>query len=248
MKIMKKKCLAVLLALGCMLALGACGKKAQEGSAAQTQESTAASENATQEESASVPESTASAQTEGQTEEALNGSYDGIVVDAAMNSMAIDTTEGKIISFGLPEDKDIVSTKDGIQLGQAVKVTFEDGVAAAVEDSKIEPKAAGEVLMYAGDIIMTFQGKNLENIEQLLKYPLQVKVDGKETEVKSKEDFLKLDAAEIFSEERAESIEKTNLFELEPDQDGSYVLGGELNVVFGPDTDSDSGFSITAIN
>ena len=77
---------------------------------------------------------------------AVSGTYDGIVVDAAMNSLVIDTAEGMMYAVSLPETEDVVATSDGILLGQAVTVTCEDGVASSITDCAVKPAADREVL------------------------------------------------------------------------------------------------------
>lgn len=60
-------------------------------------------------------------------EMAPTGTYDGIIVDAAMNSMVIDTAEGKMYAVSFPETEDVVDTADGLLLGQAVTISCKIG-------------------------------------------------------------------------------------------------------------------------
>ena len=56
------------------------------------------------------------------------GSFEGIVVDAAMNSLVIDTKDGIMYSFSYPESGVEMDLADGLLLGMSVLVKSEDGM------------------------------------------------------------------------------------------------------------------------
>ena len=157
--------LAALMISG--LVFTACGKKTETVTQPAEEVAETAGAQATQTGSAQEgTEETGSTQETGSTEEsgtfdmaseeipmAVSGTYDGIVVDAAMNSLVIDTAEGMMYAVSLPETEDVVETSDGILLGQAVTVTCEDGVASSITDCAVKPAADREALAFAADIL-----------------------------------------------------------------------------------------------
>lgn len=244
------------------LAFTACGKKTetvtQSTEEAETEPETAGTE---------VPETDSAQESTGETgsteesgafdmasEEipmAVLGTYDGIVVDAAMNSLVIDTAEGRMYAVSLPETKDVVETSDGILLGQAVTVTCEDGVASSITDSAVKPAADRDALAFAADILFACKYRDINSLSSLAGYPLSVQLGDEEQTIENGGDFLKLPVSEVLSDERVKAVLSANLFEVKELSGGEYVLGakdGRPNIIFQKDEGRDSGFAITGIN
>lgn len=267
----KKKAAGVFLLAAIMisgLVFTACGKKAETvaqpteetGTAPETADAEAAQTGAAQE----GTEETGSTQEPGSTEEsgtfdmvseeipmAASGTYDGIVVDAAMNSLVIDTAEGRMYAVSLPETKDVVETSDGLLLGQAVTVTCEDGVASSITDCAVKPAADRDALAFAADILFACKYRDINSLSSLAGYPLYVKLGDEDQTIEDGGDFLKLPVSEVLSDERVKAVLSTNLFEVKELSGGKYVLGakeGRPNIIFQKDEGRDSGFAVTGIN
>lgn len=258
--------LAALMISG--LVFTACGKKTE--TVTQPAEETAevaetAGAEATQTRAAQEgTEETGSTQETGSTEEsgtfdmaseeipmAVSGTYDGIVVDAAMNSLVIDTAEGMMYAVSLPETEDVVETSDGILLGQAVTVTCEDGVASSITDCAVKPAADREALAFAADILFACKYRDINSLSSLAGYPLYVNLGDEDQTIENGGDLLKLPVSEVLSDERVKAVLSTNLFEVKELSGGKYVLGaeeGRPNIIFQKDEGRDSGFAITGIN
>ena len=157
--------------LASVLLFAGCGKNAE-----QTAESIAQTETSGREDSQVQQESNEAenSQEESSTQESVpydmeaeeiemapTGTYDGIIVDAAMNSMVIDTAEGKMYAVSFPETEDVVDTADGLLLGQAVTVSCKDGMASSVTDSSRKPAADREALSFAADVLFACKYRDI---------------------------------------------------------------------------------------
>lgn len=248
--------------LASVLLFAGCGRDA-----AQTSESAARTETSGREDSQVQQEASSqaeSSQEESSTQESIpydreaeeiemapTGTYDGIIVDAAMNSMVIDTAEGKMYAVSFPETEDVVHTADGLLLGQAVTVSCEDGIASDVTDSSRKTAAGREALSFAADVLFACKYRDINALSELAGYPVYVNLGEKDQVVESGGNFLKIPASDILTEERVKAVLGTNLFELKELDGGKYVLGakeGKPNIIFQKDDGRDSGFAITGIN
>lgn len=179
------------------------------------------------------------------------GSFEGIVVDAAMHSLTIVTEEGELYSYAFPEDAEVVETQDGLMLGQAVAVDSENGIASAVRDGVKQPLADRKALAFAADILLAFQYQDMDSLANLAGYPLQVNLGEEEMTAEDGGAFLSLSKGQIFTEERVQAVVNCNLYALEELDGERYVLGAEEggpNVIFQKDSERDSGFTIVEIN
>lgn len=247
--------------LASVLLFAGCGKNAE-----QTAESIAQTETSGREDSQVQQESNEAenSQEESSTQESVpydmeaeeiemapTGTYDGIIVDAAMNSMVIDTAEGKMYAVSFPETEDVVDTADGLLLGQAVTVSCKDGMASSVTDSSRKPAADREALSFAADVLFACKYRDINALSELAGYPVYINLGEKDQVVESGGDFLKIPASDILTEERVKAVLGTNLFDLKELDGGKYVLGaeeGKPNIIFQKDDGRDSGFAITGIN
>lgn len=179
-----------------------------------------------------------------------DGTYEGIVTDAAMNSFSIYTEDGRTIYFGMPEGG--ADLKDGMLLGIPVRVVCEGGSVTAVTDGQKQPLAGREALEFAGSIMTAFRYRDMDTLTALIGYPVFVSTGEKEQEIQDAKEFESLlDPGEIFSKERRRAVLTVNLYALEELDGGKYVLGnknGSPNVTFCTDQGNDRGFSVTGIH
>ena len=179
------------------------------------------------------------------------GSFEGIVVDAAMNSLVIDTKDGIMYSFSYPESGVEMELGDGLLLGMSVLVKSEDGMASSVQDGLTKPAADQGALAFAADILFACRYKSMDSLANLAVFPLYVRLDDGDLIAENAEEFLAFPEYEIFSEERVEAVLSTNLYEVTELEDGRYALGsdeGTPNIIFQKDGGRDSGFAIVEIN
>ena len=112
--------------LASVLLFAGCGKNAEQTAESITQTETSGREDSQVQQESNEAESSQeeSSQEESSTQESVpydmeaeeiemapTGTYDGIIVDAAMNSMVIDTAEGKMYAVSFPETEDVVDTR-----------------------------------------------------------------------------------------------------------------------------------------
>lgn len=266
---------SVCLLLAAVLGLTACGNpetQTQESTAAVQEESGGTEEamaaQTMQEETQAVQESAQEtlAETENGTqagtEDAADapagemitdatGSFEGIVVDAAMNSLVIDTKDGIMYSFSYPESGVEMELSDGLLLGMSVLVESEDGMAFGVQDGPTQPAADRDALAFAADILFACRYGSMDSLANLAGFPLYVRLDDGDLTAENAEEFLALPEYEIFSEERVEAVLSADLYELTELDGGKYVLGsdeGTPNITFQEDDGRDSGFAVVGIN
>ena len=179
------------------------------------------------------------------------GSFEGIVVDAAMNSLVIDTKDGIMYSFSYPESGVEMDLADGLLLGMSVLVKSENGMASSVQDGPTQPAADRDALAFAADILFACRYGSMDSLANLAGFPLYVRLDDGDLTAENAEEFLALPEYEIFSEERVEAVLSADLYELTELDGGKYVLGsdeGTPNITFQEDDGRDSGFAIVGIN
>ena len=145
--------------LASVLLFPGCGKNA-----AQTAESIAQTETSGREDSQMQQESNEaeSSQEESSTQESVpydmeaeeiemapTGTYDGIIVDAAMNSMVIDTAEGKMYAVSFPETEDVV---EKIGVDRAMKAARDaDLIIYVVDGSRPLDESDREIIEFIRD-------------------------------------------------------------------------------------------------
>lgn len=257
---MRKKGLALIFTAACLV-LAACGGSTPVSDAGTSQ--SLEPENAELQETEEAPggdlpsdsmETEAFAQNGSLEEEAVegpvrDGTYEGIVLDAAMNSFSIYTQDGRTVYFGMPENGG--SLKNGMLLGNPVRVVCKDGVVTELTDGEKQPASGRAALEFAGSIMTAFRYKDRETLTALIGYPVYVNLDGEEVLADDAEAFEKLDEDKIFSEVRRKAVLTADLYGLKELSGGKYVLGdksGKPNVTFTVDKGNDRGFSITGIN
>ena len=256
-------CMAVTACLG-LAACGPSGQEVQESTETAVQEITVQeTESRTLETMTAETETESAAETEGETQTGLEsapeetmvmdatGSFEGIVVDAAMNSLVIDTEDGIMYSFSYPESGVEMDLSDGLLLGMSVLVKSEDGIASSVQDGPTQPASDRDALAFAADILFACRYRSMDSLANLAGFPLYVRLDDEDMTVEDAEQFLALPEDQILSDERVDAVLSTNLYEVTELDGGRYVLGsdeGKPNIIFQKDGGRDSGFAIVGIN
>lgn len=239
---MNKRVMAVIW-LAAAISLTACGKVAVEETAQGT-----AAQDTTIEKTEAATEAV-SARADGTDTLAI----DGIVLDAAMNSVQIQSAEGIALEFAIEDAAHIVDLKDGLLIGIPVNITYSGTIKGSdtsevtiekISESAIVPSLSGEQLSFAADIILAVQAKELELLSSYVSYPVYVGIGEGET-IKSKEEFMALDAAKVFTPELVGAVTSVNLFEIIEAEAGIVLGDGSPNIIFGGESGN---FGIKGIN
>ena len=180
----------------------------------------------------------------------------GVILDAAMHSFTILTTEGSIADLG---GEDFSTANSEIQIGHCYEVTFkglldseapdgESGNAVLVSlkntDDQV-PEKDYEAMYTAGQVILAFEAENMEYLSSYCKFPL--KLDGKE--IASSEEFSKLDFNSTITDELRRSVRYADLY-------NSEISGDSYTLSFGYDgapyatisKDADGSWYVTELN
>lgn len=123
---------------------------------------------------------------------------------------------------------------------------------SAEEMAKLQSQAAAQLektdyKSYAKEIIAIVKNKDMEGLADHIDFPTFVscvKTNG--GMVDTKEDFMKLDPAEIFSDEMEAAIEKVDVDSLEPVMAGIVLGDGAPNIILGVTADGE--LAITGMN
>lgn len=233
-----KKHLLVILACAAAISVYGCSSQTSKPTDAASAEST---------ESTQAPESqeeTTKAPAEDVT------TVDGIVVDATMNTLTIQSPETGVVSFDTSSvnENDLA---DGLLIGNAVSVSYEGDLDGAIvtelADSKKEPKLNQEQLQFAAEIMAAVNAKNLNQLTSLCSSPVYVDLDGGMTFAEASE-LADMDPNAILPDKLVESVTTTDLFTAEAVEAG-VVLGSDpaYNITFQAD-ESGKLLGITGIN
>lgn len=175
-----------------------------------------------------------------------NGTVKGVVIDASMNQVTVQTDDGDIETYSIEDDSDTSALVNGILLGNGISIKYEDDKLVSAEDLKTA-SGNSEALEVAGEVIMSVDNENLESLADLCAYPVYIGL-GKGEEIKSSEDLLKkYKADDIFTDELEDAVTATDLLKVEESKAGIVLSGnGEKPDIIISDTDS--GWMITGIN
>lgn len=165
---------------------------------------------------------------------------DGIVLDAAMHSLEMQSADGVTLEFGIPDEADVSSLKNGLMIGKAVCVSYTGTITGddtsmaeitKIADSTLVPSLKLEQLSFAAEIILAVKYKDMEGLAGLVAYPVYVGAADPEI-VESKEDFLAIGIEKVITEEMIQAITGVNLFNISEAEAG-IVLGEERpNIIF----------------
>lgn len=240
---MKKKILITMMCLA-MAGLTACGNKTEEAPA-----ETAPVETETTETETTGTETTETETTGIEAASAEEIEVDGIVTDAAMNSLSIVTPESEFLLFSYPDEGIESDLEDGILLGEVVKVTYVEDenevmVAKKVTKSGITVELPREAYEFALGVLMSIKFMDQETLASMVKYPVYVKDTDIEKVVESKEDFMALDREALFTEDFM-MLGDYNLFEMESGKEGIMIGNTTPNITF--NDNGDGTYAITGI-
>ena len=205
--------------------LAGCGS-ATSGNTASSAES-AASESASAAASVSASAATpASSSTASSEDTKAANEAKGVVIDASMNQVTIQTTDGKTQTYMLDDSSDTSGLSDGILLGNGIDITYsgDDDSLTLVSAKDASTKADdADALSAAGDVIMAVENKNLDSLEEMCAYPVYVGIgDGKT--IKSADDFASAYKAEdVFTDELVSSVTQTDLMDVEITKAGLII-------------------------
>ena len=205
--------------------LAGCGS-ATSGNTASSAES-AASESASAAASVSASAATpASSSTASSEDTKAANEAKGVVIDASMNQVTIQTTDGKTQTYMLDDSSDTSGLSNGILLGNGFDITYsgdDDSLTlVAAKDASTKADDA-DALSAAGDVIMAVENKNLDSLEEMCAYPVYVGIgDGKT--IKSADDFASAYKAEdVFTDELVSSVTQTDLMDVEITKAGLII-------------------------
>ncbi len=219
--------------------LGACG---QSGKKAENNASSAASvsgANAAGAES-TEPDSLMNAQASTGEQDTGTTTIRGVIIDASMNTVTIQTQDGKTLSFHQSEDEsaegefDTTALKSGMELGNGVELSYQGKVEGTdtskarrvvMKDATPACKNA-QALEKAGEIILALEDQDYNTLSSLSAIKL------------SKKDF---------TEDFVQSVVTMNLFDAPLTKDGFFLPGKEAkpNLELG---EIDGEWTITGLN
>lgn len=247
---------AILLAGTMLAALTACGSNtAQTQSSSQAQQSTVSTA-AQESQSTAQAESTATAQSTQASQTTGDQTLTGVVIDAAMHSMTLQTADGNTLNLSMAEDGiDNSGLKDGILLGQGVTLTY-TGTLNGTDTSDVTVTAAADLatkaddsdaLMAAGSVIMAMENDDYDSFVSLCGFPMYVgKGDGETVtdEASFREKYPKED---LFTPELVQAVTHADLLDLEKTEAGLVLSGpdGKPNVIL---NQMNGNWLITGIN
>ena len=175
----------------------------------------------------------------------------GVIIDASMNQVTIQTTKGTTDTFMLDDNSNTSGLTNGMLLGHGIDVTFaeEDNSMNLVSAKDADTKTTDyDALAAAGDVILTVEGKNLDSLEGLCTYPVHVGI-GKGKEIKSADDFsATYQVGDVFTDQMVTSVSDVNLMNITITENGLVLSenGKAPNIILNK---NDKGtWQITEIN
>ena len=175
----------------------------------------------------------------------------GVIIDASMNQVTIQTTKGMTDTFMLDDNSNTSGLTNGMLLGHGIDVTFSEEnkimtlVSAKDADTKITDYDA---LAAAGDVILTVESKNLDSLKGMCTYPVYVGI-GKGKEIKSADDFsTTYQASDIFTDSLVTSVSSANLMNIEITEKGLVISGNDTAPNITMNKNDKGMWQITGIN
>lgn len=244
---MKNKTIALFVAMTMTVLMTGCGQSTPAASSAAS----------TQAASSAVTSSTTAAST---TSEASSSttvtetSVDGVVIDAAMHSLVIQTKDGQTISAASGEDTepDTSGLKNGLVLGKGITLTYtgdpaNDNTVTIVSEADCDTKCDdSDGLALAGSIILAVEDKDLDALMSCVTYPTYVGI-GDGLEIKDEDEFKeKVKADDIFTDELVDAVSHTDLLDIESNEAGLVITSdkdGAPNIIISKADDGTWGIS-----
>lgn len=180
--------------------------------------------------------------------EQVTGDSEGMVIDAAMNSLSIMTPEGEVLFFIYPEEGANVELEEGILLGEIVKVTYtgsnEEGTAEAVvvAAGTTQTDLDREAYEFAIKAISFAKFNDLEGLSGMAAYPLYIGIGDNGITVENEGDFNSIEREELIP---LGLLADYNLFHMAESNAGIVIGDGKPNLIFSA---GEEGYKITGIN
>ena len=175
----------------------------------------------------------------------------GVIIDASMNQVTIQTTKGTTDTFMLDDNSNTSGLANGMLLGHGIDVTYavENKVMTLVSVKDADTSITDyDALAAAGDVILTVESKNLDSLKELCTYPVHIGL-GKGKEIKSGDDFsATYQSTDIYTDQLVTAVSSVNLMNIEITEKGLVLSenGSVPNIVLNK---NDKGiWQITAIN
>ncbi|MCI9313741.1 MAG: hypothetical protein HFI57_01990 [Lachnospiraceae bacterium] len=153
---------------------------------------------------------------------------------SSADTETVSTTAGNESSGDLQISQGEMGNPDeDTETGAEEKAEETDGTAAEpiADNFSADPAVVAD---YAALIKEAVAQKDMEKLADLTGFPVYVGLEGVDV-VESREDFLALDPAAVFSEEMCASIEKADTSDLAPSKAGFTLMGGgeDPSITFG---------------
>ncbi len=250
---MKRKITAIIIAAGMTVLAAGCGSQNTAASTAAASSKAAPSSSA-----ASVSSSTAAPTETSSSTAAGTDTVDGVVIDAAMHSLVLQTKDGKTVYADANDDDSAIDTSkltNGMVLGSGITLTYTGDID---KDPSINITAEADCatkaddtdgLSTAGDVIIAVENKNLDALISSTHFPVYVGV-GDGLTIKNADEFKnKVKDTDIFTDELVNSVSHTDLLDLPETKAGLVLSSGNNdtpNIIISKDKDGNWG--ITGIN
>lgn len=166
---------------------------------------------------------------------------------AAAETSAAETTKPDLSNVDpkMAEGPGAFETDESSEGAQVAEISDEE--MAKLQSQAAEQLEKTDYKSYAKEIIEIVKNKDMEGLADHIDFPTFVscvKTNG--GMVDTKEDFMKLDPAEIFSDEMEAAIEKVDVDTLEPVMAGIVLGDGAPNIILGITADGE--LAITGMN
>ena len=175
----------------------------------------------------------------------------GVIIDASMNQVTIQTTKGTTDTFMLDDNSNTSGLANGMLLGHGIDVTYavENKVMTLVSVKDADTSITDyDALAAAGDVILTVESKNLDSLKEMCTYPVYVGI-GKGKEIKSADDFsAAYQASDIFTDSLVTSVSSADLMSIEITEKGLVISGNDTAPNITMNKNDKGMWQITGIN
>jgi len=180
-------------------------------------------------------QSQANTQPQAQSETGDKHEISGVIVDASMHALVLQSDAGETLDFTLGEDGvDISGLSDGIILGNGITLTYtgvikgsdtSGAVVTAEKDAKTICTDSA-ALTAAGEIILSVENKDYDGFLNQCSFPVYVGIGNGNT-VNDKNAFEKTyTMQDIFTDQLVQSVSHVNLLEIQ-EKKGKLILTSE---------------------
>lgn len=179
--------------------------------------------------SSAAAETVTSAEAETAAETKAAEEIRGVIVDAAMHTILVQTEKGELLEIPRQTDDgkepDLTGLKEGILVGQGVLVTGQRGTDGGFTAEKLADAetACGDpdAMEAAIGVFFSFRAKNPESLADRMSYPVTI---GKDVEITSEDELKEQYPGEkLFTDALCEAVAGTDFTSLRP-EDGTMAL------------------------